>query len=126
MLARLCCTGAHIDYTASNERRYLIFLGRQLSVERLVNSATGQRLHYFWYQGWRMDDLYDWLWVRPFQATAHLLRDEPVDLLYNGIVKLNVSLHHTLSNLQTGRMRWYASAMVSGLILLLGLLLGVR
>ncbi|MCZ6829884.1 MAG: NADH-quinone oxidoreductase subunit L [Gammaproteobacteria bacterium] len=101
---------------------YLIFLGRQLDLSALVNSGLGQRLHQFWYSGWRMDALYNWLWVRPYQFTARLLKDEPVDLAYNGVVHTSVALHHLLSNLQTGRMRWYASTMVGGLIVLLAVL----
>ena len=92
----------------------------------LVNSGLGQNLRHFWYSGWRMDDLYDRLWVRPYQVSARILRNEPVDLVYNGIVQSSVALHQGLSNLQTGRMRWYATAMVSGLIVLLGVLAGVR
>ena len=105
---------------------YLLFLGRQLDVSALVNSRLGQSLHQFWYAGWRMDALYDRLWVRPYQFSARILKDEPVDLLYNGIVQVCVSLHHLLSDLQTGRMRWYAIAMVGGLIVLLGTLAGAR
>jgi NADH-quinone oxidoreductase subunit L len=103
---------------------YLIFLGRQLDPASLVNSSLGQRLHDFWYSGWRMDALYDWLWVRPYQFTARLLKNEPVDLIYNGVVHTSVALHHLLSSSQTGRIRWYATAMITGLIVLLGVLAG--
>jgi NADH-quinone oxidoreductase subunit L len=103
---------------------YLLFLGRQLDPSVLVKSRLGQRLHRFWYAGWRMDALYDRLWVQPYQFGARILKDEPVDLFYNGVVRASVSLHNILSDLQTGRMRWYAIAMVGGLILLLGTLAG--
>jgi NADH-quinone oxidoreductase subunit L len=105
---------------------YLVFLGKQLSADSLVNSAAGQRLHQFWYNGWRMDALYDRLWVRPFVAISNALRHEPVDGIYNGIVRLAGALHDTLSDSQDGRLRRYATTMVAGLILLLGLLMGVQ
>jgi NADH-quinone oxidoreductase subunit L len=103
---------------------YLLFLGKQLSAEGLVGSRLGKRLQYFWYSGWRMDDLYDVLWVRPYNGVTRLLHREPIDGLYNAIVQLNIFLHRQFSDSQTGRMRWYATAMVSGLILLLGVILG--
>jgi len=45
-------------------------------------------------------------------------------MFYNGVVRFCVFLHGRLSESQSGRMRWYATAMVGGLILLLGVLLG--
>jgi NADH-quinone oxidoreductase subunit L len=104
---------------------YAIFLGGQLSVAGPVNSPTGQRLAQFWYAGWRIDALYDLLWVRPFKGISHLLRSEPVDALYNGIVALSAALHARLSDLQSGRLRRYTTMMAAGLIILFGLLLEV-
>ncbi|MEP5763792.1 MAG: NADH-quinone oxidoreductase subunit L [Halieaceae bacterium] len=103
---------------------YGLYLGRQVSAAALLQSAWGRALQSFWYQGWRMDALYELLWVRPYTATARVLRGEPIDLLYNTVVLLCQCLHQGLSALQTGRMRWYATATVSGLILLLGIIVG--
>ena len=103
---------------------YFLFLGKQLSAQGLLESRLGRGLHYFWYSGWRMDDLYAALWVRPYQGITRLLHREPVDLFYNAVVGVNIFLHQQFSDSQTGRMRWYATGMVSGLILLLGLILG--
>jgi len=103
---------------------YLIFLGRQLSLESLTDSTAGRYLRDFWYSGWGMDRLYDRLWVQPYQFVTGLLRSEPVDLFYDGVVRINVGLHEFFSGTQTGRLRWYATAMVGGVIVLLGLMLG--
>jgi NADH-quinone oxidoreductase subunit L len=72
-----------------------------------------------------MDVLYDALWVRPYKGLARLLGNEPVDLVYDGIVTVNVLAHRSLAALQNGRMRWYATAMVAGLMILLGIMAGV-
>ena len=103
---------------------YALFLGGQLSAVGLVNSGPGRRLREFWYRGWGMDDLYDRLWVRPYQLLTHVLRGEPVDLLYNQLVLLSATINDWLSETQTGRMRWYATAMVGGVIILLGVMMG--
>ena len=103
---------------------YGIFHSGQLRVDALVNSAPGRSLQQFWYSGWQMDRLYERLWVGPYQGLTALLRSEPVDWIYQGVVHINVWLHGRASATQTGRMRWYATAMVGGVILLLGLMLG--
>jgi NADH-quinone oxidoreductase subunit L len=98
---------------------YLMFLGRQVSIDALLQSRTGAALKDFWYSGWRIDRLYEMLWVRPYTGLARWWQNEPVDQLYNGIVYLNQAGHRLLLRLQTGRLRWYATTMVGGLLLVL-------
>jgi NADH-quinone oxidoreductase subunit L len=102
---------------------YVLFLGRQFSITGLMESAAGRAGKDFWFNGWRIDGLYHNLLVRPFTGLAHWWRNEPVDLLYNGIVVLNQWCHRGLSTLQTGELRWYATSMVLGLVLLLAVML---
>ncbi len=102
---------------------YLLFLGRQLSIDRLVDSNAGRGLSDLWRNGWRIDQLYDALWVRPYVALCRHWRNEPVDLLYNAVVRLSQWAHHRLAALQTGELRWYATSMVFGLVLLIAIML---
>ena len=104
---------------------YLIFLGGQLKVDGLVDSNIGQALKKFWFSGWAMDWLYDKLWVRPYKFLTYILRRECMDDIYNTIVKFSHFLFMVLSRTQTGRLRWYATSMVFGLILVIALLQGV-
>ena len=102
---------------------YLLFLGRQVSITGLADSAAGKRLQAFWYSGWRIDKLYDALLVQPFTGLARWWRNEPVDLIYNAVVALTRWGHRGLTALQTGELRWYATSMVFGLVLLLAVML---
>lgn len=102
---------------------YLIFLGGQLSISKLTESALGQALQMFWRSGWRFDELYHNLLVRPFTGLARLCRNEPIDLFYNSVVSLLRWSHRGLISLQTGELRWYATTMVFGLLLLLAIML---
>ena len=43
--------------------------------------------------------------------------------IYKGIVTLSQWAHHKLAALQTGGLRWYATAMVFGMVLLLAIML---
>ena len=104
---------------------YLLFLGRQLSVQTLLDSASGKRLAAFWHSGWRMDALYDSLWLRPFLQLTRVLRNEPADRFYDALVQLSSGGHQLLARLQNGRLRHYVAAMVIGLMVLLSLLAGI-
>jgi NADH-quinone oxidoreductase subunit L len=102
---------------------YLWYLGRQLSVERIAGSERGRAVSEFWFSGWNIDQLYNRLWVRPYTGLAHWWRNEPVDSIYNAVVSFSQWAHRGLLTLQTGELRWYATSMVFGLILLLAVML---
>nr|AAS07954.1 NADH-quinone oxidoreductase, L subunit [uncultured marine bacterium 463] len=102
---------------------YLMFLGGQLSVDKMVASSGARALRDFWFSGWRIDQLYDVLWVTPYKKISYWMRNEPVDAIYNSIVAANQWAHHRLLVLQNGELRWYATTMVVGLILLLAVML---
>jgi len=102
---------------------YLLFLGRQLHIDTLVHSSPGRNLQVFFLRGWCIDPLYDALWVKPYSALSRWWRNEPVDLLYNAVVTASQWAHHRLAALQTGELRWYATTMVFGLVLLIAIML---
>jgi NADH-quinone oxidoreductase subunit L len=104
---------------------YLIFHSGQLNVHHLVNSSIGQSLKQFWHSGWGIDWLYDVLLVRPYYQLSRLMKGEPVDAFYSLVVALNQTFNHWLAESQTGRMRWYITSMVAGLILLLTMALQI-
>lgn len=97
---------------------YLLFLGRQLNIDAITESKPGKALQNFCFNGWHVDGLYQNLLVRPFKGLAHWWRNEPIDYIYNAIVILSQWSHRGLSALQTGELRWYATTMVFGLVLL--------
>ena len=46
-----------------------------------------------------------------------------MDRIYNAVVAFTQWAHHKLAALQTGELRWYATTMVFGLMLLLAIML---
>ncbi len=100
---------------------YALFLGRQLKADGLVSSPPGQAAYGFWHHGWRVDTLYEWLWVKPFLGLAGLLRNEPVDRVYGAVVSVCQALNTAFSATQTGRLRQYATVMAAGVVVLLGI-----
>jgi len=102
---------------------YLLFLGRQVSLADLAGSRFGRAWQSFWFSGAGVDRLYDALWERPFCRLAHWWRNEPLDRFYNALVALSRWCHSALLTLQNGELRWYATSMVFGLLLLLAVML---
>jgi len=98
---------------------YLLYLGRQVSVSTLAETPAGRAWQAFWSGGARVDELYDTLWVRPFGSLAKWWRNEPVDRLYNMLVAACRWSHGALNTLQNGELRWYATSMAVGALLLL-------
>lgn len=104
---------------------YLIFHSKQLNIDAVVNSSTGQILKRFWFSHWALDWLYDHLFVKPYYGLSSMLSSEPVDSIYNAVIAISRKLNDWLSQSQTGRMRGYIASMVFGLIFVMALSLGV-
>jgi len=102
---------------------YLLYQGRQLPAERLVTAGPGKDLQSFWRRGWGMDALYQALWVSPYTALANLLRHEPVDSIYNLVVRACRWGHQGFAAAQNGALRWYATTMAFALIVVVALVL---
>ncbi len=99
------------------------YLGGLWSPAKLVAGKRGAAVGNFLFNGWRIDSLYDRLWVGPYAATARLLRGEPVDALYNVLVTLTRSGHRLLAGTQSGQIRRYATVLGFGLVLLVAMVL---
>ena len=102
---------------------WLVYLRKSLPVSGVTDSSTGKALRGFWHRGWGIDTLYDWTLVKPFKGVSNTLRPEWVDSFYHGIVAICVALHSGFSQLQNGKMRWYATSMALGLIILISILM---
>ncbi|MCP5358976.1 MAG: NADH-quinone oxidoreductase subunit L [Pseudomonadales bacterium] len=89
--------------------------------EQLLASGIGRRLHRFWFSGWGMDTLYEWVFVRPFLTLAALNRRDAVDQIYGWVAQAARVGNSAVVMLQTGNLRWYAISLVGGLVIVIGL-----
>ena len=103
----------------------LIFGSRQIKVDTLLQTGLAETLRRFWFGGWGFDTFYDAVLVRPFVLLAGANKNDVVDLAYRGIAALARSSNRLLAKTQTGRLRWYASSMAFGLVLVLLVVLEV-
>ncbi|WP_025762820.1 NADH-quinone oxidoreductase subunit L [Dyadobacter tibetensis] len=78
-------------------------------------------LQQLWLKGWYFDQLYDFLWVRPFQWITAKNKEDVIDGWYSSLTSATRTMSDSLSLLQSGSLRWYVMGMVLGAILLLSL-----
>ena len=99
----------------------LFYFTGTFSAQRLANYCWVKPIRQFFLSGWGMDALYDSLMVRPFKAITKLNKNDVVDRLYLGIAWLSRRLHLMVSASQTGRVRWYASSMALGTVVIIAI-----
>ncbi|WP_411726604.1 NADH-quinone oxidoreductase subunit L [Methyloglobulus sp.] len=99
----------------------LFYLTGTFSAQRLANFSWVKPMRQFFLSGWGMDALYDSLLVRPFKAITDLNKNDVVDRLYLGIAWLSRRLHRAISATQTGSVRWYASSLVLGTVVIIAI-----
>jgi NADH-quinone oxidoreductase subunit L len=99
----------------------VFYLTGTLSAQRLANNALAKPIRLFFLGGWGLDAVYELLLIKPFKAIANLNKNDAVDSVYIGIAWFSQGLHRMLSMSQTGRIRWYASSMVLGTVLIIAI-----
>jgi len=100
---------------------YLFFYKKNLLAEKLGHS----RLSKFLYQGFGFDWLYNKLVVDPVVWFCEIDKNDFVDLWSKGLASLAGYLNGLLSLTQNGKLRWYAMALVIGIVLILTIMLKV-
>jgi NADH-quinone oxidoreductase subunit L len=79
-----------------------------------------------WYSVWGVDWLYDKLFVAPFQFLVCRSATDVIDYIYTGIANLADIGSSALRATQNGRVRWYATGVAAGFIVLFAVVLLVR
>jgi NADH-quinone oxidoreductase subunit L len=102
---------------------YVLFLRRRDVSGAMARTPIGAAMSRFLFDGWRFDALYDLCVVRPFLWMAAVNRSDGIDRVYTGIAWLNRWLHSLLHQTQTGHVRWYATVMAAGAVVMVALAL---
>lgn len=95
---------------------YLIWGNHMISIDKFAESTLGQRLRQFFFGGWGFDWTYDRVFVNPFVRLAEVNKSDFVDLMFTSIASLTTAIHRIVKRTQTGQLRWYATNMVFGLL----------
>ncbi|MDH7463166.1 NADH-quinone oxidoreductase subunit L [Chitinophagaceae bacterium 26-R-25] len=86
---------------------------------KLVSALVG--LRNFFFSGWRFDQFYHTLFVRPFVFVTSLNKQDVIDKIYAGIVSMFQWLNGIFSVSQNGSMRTYVISVLIGIIFILAL-----
>jgi NADH-quinone oxidoreductase subunit L len=97
------------------------YLTGTFSAQRLADYGVANRIRLFFFYGWGMDALYGTLVVRPFKTLTELNKNDAVDGAYTAIALLSRRGHLWVSASQTGHIRWYASSMVLGAVVIIAI-----
>ncbi|MBD2801799.1 NADH-quinone oxidoreductase subunit L [Xenorhabdus sp. M] len=100
-----------------------LYLGKRSVVNATANSAPGRFFSTWWFHAWGFDALYDWVLVKPFKGITRLLQNDPLNSLMNIPAILSRWGNKGLRWSQNGQVRWYATSMGLGAVLVLALLL---
>jgi len=99
----------------------LFYLRGGYSVRRFIGLGWINQIRIFCFNGWGMDALYDRVVVRPFKAIAWLNKDDVVDGIYAAIASLSQKGHSMISATQNGCVRWYATSMALGTVIIIAI-----
>lgn len=111
--AAVTVAGIYVGYVLYYQKPGLI---RQWQQSRLV-----MRIRDFLFQGWKFDQLYHTLFVKPFVFITRINKNDVSDRLYNGIAKANLTLNRLLSLTQNGSLRWYIAGILIGILFIITL-----
>jgi NADH-quinone oxidoreductase subunit L len=101
----------------------LLFLGKRSFATAVAQSAPGRFLSAWWFAAWGFDWLYDKLFVRPYLLLCQLLGHDPIDRSIGLIPRLARGGNALLASSETGQVRWYATSIAGGAVLVLAVLL---
>jgi NADH-quinone oxidoreductase subunit L len=100
----------------------VLFLHRPRAAPEAVHASWRQAVYRLWFVGWGFDWLYNSIIVQPFVRLARASKADVVDAIPIGITRLSQRAHRLLSQTQTGRVRWYATSIAAGAVLVIALM----
>jgi NADH-quinone oxidoreductase subunit L len=98
---------------------YLLFLKKDAITDRTEETGPRGTIGRFLLSGWGFDRLYDLALVRPLNWLARVNKNDALDFPFQGLARAVSGAHRILGKTQTGRLGWYAAAMVLGAIIVL-------
>ena len=102
---------------------YLFHLKQRSLSDSLVANPIGRALDQWWFADWGFDWIYDKGFVQPFIWASNVNKSDFVDAFYTGVGRIAEASYRWLSGTETGRVRWYATAMAAGSVLFIAVVL---
>jgi NADH-quinone oxidoreductase subunit L len=100
---------------------YALYYRQNTLILQWQQSANIMEIRNFLLNGWRFDQLYDMLFVKPFLFITRINKSDVIDKLYNGIADINLQLNKLFSISQNGSLRWYVAGVLIGILFIITL-----
>jgi NADH-quinone oxidoreductase subunit L len=97
---------------------YIIFLKKPIFIYNREN-----KVQKFFLYGWNFDKLYNKLFVQPFVWIAKINRNDILDKIFDNFGLLFIRLSQLFGITQNGRLNWFLTGLMAGLILVITLML---
>ena len=111
--AAVTLAGVYLGYILYHRNTSLVQKWQQLSVVMTIRN--------FLFSGWKFDELYDTVFVKPFLFITRINKGDVFDRLYNGIAKVSQNSNRLLSASQNGSLRWYIIGVLIGILFIISL-----
>lgn len=100
---------------------YVLYYQKPGLIQQWQGSPVIASIRNFLFSGWKFDQLYDALFVRPFVYITRLNKSDVFDQLYNGIARVAQESNRLLSASQNGSLRWYVVSVLIGILFIITL-----
>jgi NADH-quinone oxidoreductase subunit L len=98
---------------------YILYYGKQGL--RWQQSPGLSITREFLFSGWKFDQLYNFLFVKPFVFITRINKSDVIDRLYNGIAQASLWLSNLFSVSQNGSLRLYIVGVLAGILFIITL-----
>ena len=113
--AAVTLSGIYLGYVLYQRNKAVIAQWQEVPAMMAVRN--------FFFSGWKFDQLYHALFVKPFLFITRVNKMDVFDKLYNGIAKAGLALNRLLSVSQNGSLRWYIMGALIGILFIMTLVL---
>ena len=113
--AAVTLSGIYLGYVLYQRNKAVIAQWQEVPAMMAVRN--------FFFSGWKFDQLYHALFVKPFLFITRVNKMDVFDKLYNGIAKAGLVLNQLLSVSQNGSLRWYIMGALIGILFIMTLVL---
>lgn len=98
---------------------YLLYYGKPGIRWQKAPALSGVRD--FFFSGWKFDQLYNFLFVKPFVFITRINKSDVIDRLYNGIAQASLRLNSWFVVSQNGSLRLYIVGVLAGILFIITL-----
>jgi len=98
---------------------YVLYYNR--SGVRWQQSPPLSAIRDFFFSGWKFDQLYNFLFVKPFVFLTRVNKSDIIDRMYNGIAQAGLRLNGWFSVSQNGSLRLYIVGVLAGILFIITL-----